>query len=351
MCKIFIVICLSLFSFLDGGEVKLHSFRGNPGNYIAIQDLHIGKITNDYLSNLGVQIEITQLNSSAGTISIKVADKAEKVATVLLNAIPVDKVSEVTSVTRITSVGKGTIQFAANGDLGPESYLEVHLKDKNSSNFPALEPMISLLVKGKEIPMVNRYRIILNEARENTGLDIRRSQSWTVINRKFMWLKEGLFNTPHPDDEIKVDFFLKAPSLLATKIDRIIGDLIMSIDETHELKLDLALGKLEHPELAKCGIEIEVTKLENNKLEITYSNPKDKLYSLALDPRGLRPKNLSERLEKKGGIATYYCTTDLPLNRTGLTLTLIDSSKEIKVPFELKDLSLIGTEKPIIGKF
>ncbi len=366
MFRVFSIICIFLFSFLDAGEVTLHSFQGRPGDYVAIQGLQIGKVKDGYLSELGVRIEVTKLDRAAGTVSIKVSDKAEKIASVHLNAIPADKTSEVTSVKSNTVVGflgTASTKFEANRDLGPESYLKVYLKEETSTsqsafgrNFPvglSLGPNVSLLVKGKEIPRVTRYRIVLKEARENTGLDIKKSKGWTGINRQFMCIGEGLFGKPRPKDEIKVDFLLEVPSRSATKVERISGDLIMSIDQTHELSVDLAIGKLEHPELAKYGVVIEVTKLENNKLELTYSSTKDKLFSMALDPRGQKFKNLSQSTRAEGGgVSTFTCIADLPLNKnTGLALTLIDSSKEIRVPFELKDLALVEAEKSSIGVF
>lgn len=364
MFRVSSIICLLIFSLLDAGEVSLYNFQGCPGDYIAIQNLQVGRVKDDCLSELGVRIEVTQLDRAAGTISINVSDKAKKITSVDLKAIPSDKTSKVISVIGNTIVGfPGTTatKFESNGDLGPESYLQVYLKDETSASQSAFGqnfsvglkpgPNVSLLVKGKEIPGVTRYRIALKEARENTGLDLKISKGWTGINRQFMWIGEG-FGKSRPEDEIKVDFMLEVPSRSATKIERISGDLIMSIDQTHNISVDLALGKLEHPELAKYGVVIDVTKLENNKLELTYSSTKDKLFSIALDPRGQKFKNLSQTTRAEGEISTLTCSTDLPLNKnTGLALTLIDSNREIRVPFELKDLSLVKEEKPSIGMF
>lgn len=363
MFRIASVICVFLFSFLHAGEISLHSFEGSPGDYIAIQNFQEGTLEDNRLDALNISIDITKLNRSEGTLSIKVADKDKKIEAINLVAMPENPLSHVTFIKSTSNegfFGGKTTSFEANGDLGPDSFLKIEIKkEENSASFGnyfsmkhTLGPKISLLVKGEESPEVTRYRVDVKEARDNTGLNLKRSSMWTHINSQFMWIGESLFGKPHPKDEIKTDFFLEVPSRDSTKIERITGDLIMSFDKTHELSLDLSLGKLVHPELSQNGLDIEVTKFENNHLELTYSNADNKLFSIAMDPRDQNFGNVSQLTRMEEEKTIFTCTTDLHFSsNTGLLLTLIDSSREIRVPFELNDLSLLDPKTTAIGTF
>lgn len=355
MFKALLLICLSLFSFTDAGEIRLHSFKGCPGNYTPIQNLQTGKVNDDYLAAAGVQIEITEFDRSQDTLSIKVVDKKESISSIHFKPVPTDamfKVITVTSRSTIDFSGTTFTKFATNCKPGPDAYLQVYLKNevdadrrifgRSISPEIGLGPCVSLFVKGDEIPMMTRYRVSLDEARDDSGVNIKKSTNLARIDRRFMWIDEGFFGKPHPDDEIRVDFYLEAPSRSATKIERISGELILRAEQTHELCPDLALGKLEHPKLTDYGVTVEVTQLDADKLELTYSDPKEKLYSIAIDPRGQKLNHFSQTTRIERGVAIFSCTTtDIPLNKgTGLTLTLINSSKEIRIPFLLKDLPL-----------